>query len=222
MQSGLIRIGAFSGVATHWLPNIIRAFQKDYPGIDYELLMGDDTQIEMWIAHGRVDCGFLSLPAPKEFETIDLEEHRLLAILPKGHPPAEFERVRLAALCGEAFLLLEKGERTEVSLLFVRHGLTPRVHFTTWDDYAIVSMVESGLGISILPELILRRIPYVIVICELDVPAKRAIALAMRDRENASIAVQRFLEYLPCRNGTQKTRTLPEKQGGVCVFFVRQ
>ena len=157
MQSGLIRIGAFSGVTTHWLPNIIRAFQKDYPGIDYELLMGDDTQIEMWIAHGRVDCGFLSLPAPKEFETIDLEEHRLLAILPKGHPPAEFERVRLAALCGEAFLLLEKGERAEVSLLFVRHGLTPRVPFTTWDDYAIMSMVKSGLGISILPELILRR-----------------------------------------------------------------
>lgn len=69
-----------------------------------------------------------------------------------------------------------------------RHGLTPRIHFTTWDDYAIVSMVESGLGISILPELILRR----------------------------------FLEYLPCRNGTQKTQTPPEKQGGVCVFFVRQ
>ena len=84
-----------------------------------------------------------------------------------------------------------------------RHGLTPRIHFTTWDDYAIVSMVESGLGISILPELILRRIPYDIAICELDVPAKRAIALAMRDRENASIAVQRFLEYLPCRNGAQ-------------------
>lgn len=103
-----------------------------------------------------------------------------------------------------------------------RHGLTPRVHFTTWDDYAIMSMVERDLGNSILPELILRRIPYDIAICELDVPAKRAIALAMRDRENASIAVRRFLEYLPCRNGTQKTRTLPEKQGGVCVFFVRQ
>ena len=52
--------------------------------------------------------------------------------------------------------MLEKGERAEVSSLFARHGLTPRVHFTTWDDYAIMSMVESALGISILPELILR------------------------------------------------------------------
>lgn len=40
LQSGIIRIGTFSSVATHWLPNIIREFQKDYPGIDYELLLG--------------------------------------------------------------------------------------------------------------------------------------------------------------------------------------
>ena len=49
LQSGLIRIGTFSSVATHWLPNIIRKFQSDYPNIDYELLLGDYTEIEEWI-----------------------------------------------------------------------------------------------------------------------------------------------------------------------------
>ena len=43
LKSGLIRIGTFSSVATHWLPNIIREFQKEYPGIDYELILGDYT-----------------------------------------------------------------------------------------------------------------------------------------------------------------------------------
>ena len=52
LQSGLIRIGTFSSVATHWLPNIIREFQKAYPGIDYELLLGDYTEIEEWISEG--------------------------------------------------------------------------------------------------------------------------------------------------------------------------
>ena len=41
LQSGIIRIGTFSSVATHWLPNIIKEFRKDYPNIDYELLLGD-------------------------------------------------------------------------------------------------------------------------------------------------------------------------------------
>ena len=33
LQSGIIRIGTFSSVATHWLPNIIKMFQNDYPNI---------------------------------------------------------------------------------------------------------------------------------------------------------------------------------------------
>lgn len=40
LQSGHIRIGMFSSVATHWLPYILQAFSRDYPGIDYELLPG--------------------------------------------------------------------------------------------------------------------------------------------------------------------------------------
>ena len=199
VQSGIIRIGTFSSVATHWLPNIIKAFQKDYPGIDYELLLGDYSEIEEWIAQGRVDCGFLRLPTNPDFETIHLERDNLMAILPENHPLVKCDRVPIAALCQEPFMLLEKGAKAEVTEVFERNHLTPRVHFTTWDDYAIMSMVESGLGLSILPQLILKRIPYHIVAKELDVPAYRDIALALRDRKTASLAVKRFLDYLEYR-----------------------
>lgn len=199
LQSGLIRIGTFSSVATHWLPNIIREFQKDYPNIDYELLLGDYTEIEEWIADGRVDCGFLRLPTRPEFETIFLEQDQLMVILPENHPLAECDRFPVVSLCNDPFMLLEKGAKAEVSEIFERCGLTPKVHFTTWDDYAIMSMVESGLGISILPQLILRRIPYRIVAKELDVPAYRKIGLALREKKSASLAVNRFLDYLKYR-----------------------
>lgn len=199
VQSGLIRIGTFSSVATHWLPNIIKAFQKDYPGIDYELLLGDYTEIEEWISEGRVDCGFLRLPTKSDFETIFLERDNLLAILPEDHSLTQYDKVPVAALCDEPFMLLEKGAKAEVSEIFERNNLAPRVHFTTWDDYAIMSMVESGLGISILPQLILKRIPYKVVTKELDVPAYRDIALALRERKSASLAVKRFIDYLGYR-----------------------
>lgn len=205
VQSGIIRIGTFSSVATHWLPNIIKAFQRDYPGIDYELLLGDYTEIEKWISEGRVDCGFLRLPTKPEFETILLARDKLLAILPENHPLVGCEKVPIAALCDEPFMLLEKGAKAEISEVFERNSLTPKVHFTTWDDYAIMSMAESGLGISILPELILKRIPYRIVAKELDVPAYRDIALALRERKTASLAVKKFLEYLEHRD-TSKSR----------------
>lgn len=199
LQSGLIRIGTFSSVATHWLPNIIKEFQKDYPNIDYELLLGDYTEIEEWIADGRVDCGFLRLPTRPDFETIFLEQDQLMVILPANHRLADCERFPVSALCDDPFMLLEKGAKAEISEIFERRGLTAKVHFTTWDDYAIMSMVESGLGISILPQLILKRIPYRIVAKELDVPAYRKIGLALREKRTASLAVTRFLEYLKYR-----------------------
>ena len=199
LQSGLIRIGTFSSVATHWLPKIIKEFQKDYPAIDYELLLGDYTEIEEWILEGRVDCGFLRLPTHPELETIFLEQDQLMAVIPENHRLADCEKFPVTALCDEPFMLLEKGAKAEVSEIFERCNLKPQVHFTTWDDYAVMSMVESGLGISILPQLILKRIPYRIVAKELDVPAYRNIGLALRDKKTASLAVKRFLEYLQYR-----------------------
>lgn len=62
-----------------------------------------------------------------------------------------------------------------------------------------MSMVESDLGISILPELILRRTPYHIVTKELEVPAYRKIGLAFRNKKNISLAVKKFLEYINYR-----------------------
>ncbi len=200
LQSGIIRIGTFSSVATHWLPGMIKAFKKDYPAIDFEILMGDYTEIEEWITEGRVDCGFLRLPTAGEFKTIFLEQDPLMAVLPEDHPLADRPHFPIQAFSDYPFMMLQKGARADVSELFEQCGISPAVQFTTWDDYAIMSMVESGLGISILPSLILRRNPYRIVTMELEIPAYRKIGLALRDKKEASLAVKRFLEYLDYRS----------------------
>lgn len=199
LQAGLIRIGTFSSVAAHWLPSMIRAFQQDYPNIDYELVVGYYPEIEEWIADGRVDCGFVSLPTRAEFETVFLSQDRLLAVLPEGHPLQTLDKLPLRALCDEPFMLLEKGAQAEISHLFQTNGLSPNVKFTTLDDYAVMSMVESGLGVAILPELILRRVPYRIIAKELDVPAYRRIGFAMKSKKAAPLAVRRFMDYLQFR-----------------------
>ena len=146
-----------------------------------------------------MDCGFLCLPTHNGLETVFLERDKFLAVLPENHPLAKLERIPLSALCSEPFMLLEKGKKTEISEIFERCGLTPNTHFTTIDDYAVMSMVESGLGVSILPQLILKRVPYRIVTKELDVPVYRNIGLALRNKQTASLAVKRFIEYLKYR-----------------------
>lgn len=196
LESGLIRIGTFSSVATHWLPNIIKRFQKEYQNIEYELLLGDYTEIENWILEGRVDFGFLRLPTNSKLETVFLYRDELMVVLPENHPLVDKEYFPIKSLCDYPFMLLEKGEKAEITEIFEKYNMSPNIHFKTLDDYAVMSMVESGLGISILPKLILQRIPYNIVTKSLDVEAYRDIGIAYKNKKSLPLAVKKFLEYI--------------------------
>lgn len=196
VQTGTIRIGTFAGVAINWLPDVLADFQQDYPAIEYEMLLGDYDEVETWLEEGRVDCGFLSLPAHRRFEVMSLRKDEYVVVLPQRHPLTEQTEIPIEALEGEPFILLERGGRTEVTKLLEQSGVRPKIRFTTWEDYAIMAMVEKGLGIGILPRLILERIPYQVEIRSLQEPYYREIGIAVKDRKMLSPATERFLEYL--------------------------
>lgn len=199
IQTGVIRIGTFSSVAINWLPNIVAEFQKDYPGIEYEMLLGDYDEVENWIEEGRVDCGFLSLPTKGAFDTISLKMDEYMVVLPEHHTFCEKERIEIESLEKEPFMLLEHGGKTEVTELLEKSGVHPQIRFTTWEDYAIMAMVEKGLGIGILPQMILQRIPYRIQIRPLAEPFYREIGIAVKNRERMSPVTVKFMDYLKYR-----------------------
>ena len=204
IETGIVRIGTFASVAINWLSNIFAALQKDYPGIGYEMLLGDYDEVEHWIGEGRVDCGFLRLPTRKNFDTILLKQDEYKLVLPPGHPLAEQETVAVEELNGLPFLLLEHGGKTEVSDLLERCGVKPDIRFTTWEDFAIMAMVERGMGVSILPDMILRRIPYRLEIRSLQTPYYRPIVLAMKRGLHPAPAVRKLIEYLPFREAAHE------------------
>lgn len=196
IECGIVRIGTFSSVAIHWLPDILARLTADFPGIEYEMLLGDYAEVEEWIGTGRVDCGFLRLPTLSKFDTIPLAQDEYKVVLPADHPLASKEKIAARDLDGQAFLLLEHGGKTEVSQLLEQAGVHPDIRFTTWEDFAIMAMVEKGMGISILPDLILHRIPYSLEIRPLETPYCRQIGLAVKDRRHITPAALKFIEYL--------------------------
>lgn len=203
METGVVRIGTFSSVAIHWLPNVFAALQKDHPGIEYEMLLGDYDEVEHWLDEGRVDCGFLRLPTLPKFETILLKQDEYKVVLPVGHPLAAKETVAIEELEGVPFLLLEHGGKTEVSALLEQAQVHPDIRFITWEDFAIMAMVERGLGVGILPDMILKRVPYNIAVRPLEKPYYRPIGLAVKDKTHLTPAGKMFLEYLPFRESAE-------------------
>lgn len=64
------------------------------------------------------------------------------------------------------------------------------------DDYCILSMVEQGLGYSLLAELVLQKISYDIAVRPLEQPVLRTMALVMKDKRALSVAAKAFMRFI--------------------------
>lgn len=196
LASGVVRVGTMSSVTCHWMPKLIKGFQELYPNVRFLFHQGDYTSIQEWIKSGAVDFGFVTPAAVSGLETVVIKDGEMLAVLPGEHPLAARKKLALSEIAGEPFILLEEGNYSEPLNAFAAAGLTPDIKYTIHDDYAIMTMVEAGLGVSILAELVLRRNSFDIVSLPLDPPVYRTLALGFKDRASLPIAAKYFIRYI--------------------------
>lgn len=196
LETGIVRMGAISSISTHWFPKIIKEFQAKYPCVEFIIHQGDYTSIQDWIKTGMIDFGFINPAAASGIETLTLKQGEMLAVLPENHPLAENEIIPLAKLAEEPFILLEEGHYYEPLEAFRAADVSPNIKYTIHDDYAIMTMVEAGLGVSILAELILHRTNYRLALRKTNPSVYRTIAIGYKDKASLPIASKRFIEYL--------------------------
>lgn len=196
LETGIIRVGTVSSVTCHWMPQLIKGFREMYPKVEFLFHQGDYSSIQEWIKTGAVDFGFISPLAAKEVKTTVIKDGEMLAILPANHPLAGHTSVRLEEIADEPYILMEEGHFNEPVQAFYAAGLKPRVKYTVHDDYAIMTMVEAGLGVSILAELVLRRTNHNIVRLSIDPPVYRTLAIGYKDKSSLPIASKYFIEYI--------------------------
>lgn len=196
LETGVIRMGTLASISAHWLPQILKGFQEIYPGVEFVIHQGDYTSIQNWIKTGVVDFGFVNPDAVSGLQTVVLKKGIMLAVLPENHKLAQKETVLLQDMADEPFILLEEGHYYEPLEAFSLIGRRPNIRYTIHDDYAIMTMVEAGLGISILAELVLHRTNYRIALRKTDPPVYRTIAIGYKDSRSLPIAGRRFVEYL--------------------------
>lgn len=196
LDSGTIRIGTLSSISCHWLPKLIKDFQAKYPKIEFILHQGDNNSIPAWVKTGEADFGFVNLDVLSNVKARFVKEGEYRAILPLHHPLANAPYVTLEELSKEPFLVIEEGSLSKPLEVFRQNGLEPDVRLRVHDDYSIMSMVESGLGVSILPELVLRKTNYQIVILPIKPIITRKIGVVMKEENTLPIASKYFIDFL--------------------------
>lgn len=196
LETGIVRIGTFPSVSIHWIPQIIKLFREDYPLIEIKLYEGNYDDITKWIAEGKIDFGFLSLPTPKSFDTIPVKQDPLLCIVPAAHPLFESETVHVEQLRHEKFIMPKSSIDNDVRRIFKKHRIAPLTQYEIAEDQAIIAMVQNNLGISILPELILYQLPATVRAIPLEGDHYRSIGIAATSFTYMSPSAKKLITFI--------------------------
>ena len=200
LENATVAIGTFASVSRRRLPQWMEDFKALYPGVKFILRQGEYTSIARWIRDGTLDLGFVSTEVIRDLETRTLHRDAMMAVLPQSHPLAALESIPLARLAAEPFILLDEGDRSLLLDAFDRCGLTPRVEYTVTDNYTILAMVQKGLGVTAIYDLVLSGLDHGLAVRPIAERPTRNIALAWRDWDTLPLAARRFAEHI-IKNG---------------------
>ncbi len=197
ITKGFVTIGTFQSISINMLSPVLKAFQQDYPQIKIDLKEGSIEEIHDWILDHTVDLGLTSLQENDEFDYIPLHKDPLVAVVPQWYEVKNKNYIDVSEFKDQPFIMasMDKQNDCDIDNVLKKAGIDVNVTFSSKDDVAIMSMVENGLGVSILPELITLRHFQNVKILPLNPPFYRTLGIGLFSLENASPAASKFIEY---------------------------
>lgn len=193
---GRIRIAAYPSVAAYWLPAIIRGFQKDYPNVEIQITEMGSGAIDSIMAARQAELCIYAGGEGKDFEWIPLCRDRMMALLPPGHPLAGCEALPLEELAGEEFIMPMPDYDGEVRFILDKLNHWPHILFSACSDYTIINMVTEGLGVSILPELLLKNYNHRAVAMPIEPAQDRILGIGVPQLKSVSPVTRNFMRYV--------------------------
>lgn len=197
MESGIVRLAAIESVTINWLPLLIDSFHALHPKVEFEIYEHNYAGLTDAITKDEVDFIIIAPEAAGGLTLRHIKTQQMLAVLPKDHPLTAYEAVPLYEFAQEPSIFLEDApfhEPVEVLKNLELHSSTP---FTVHDsDYAIMAMVERGMGVSILSELMLYGSPFDLALRPTDPPIYRSLAIAFKNDRVLPIATKNFIEHI--------------------------
>lgn len=190
-----IRVASYASIATHWLPELIEQFRWSNSGVSVDIQMGSVEEVYRWVKEGKVDMAFASRQECSTLEWTPLKPDPLLAILPRSFPAHGADTLDVRLLDGQEFLMPSLGFHLDIMRVLERCGVTPVIRDTQVSDTVIISMVEHGLGVSILSQLVLKGRSSDVLALPLDPPAVRELGIASLPRRDMRPLARRFIQF---------------------------
>ncbi|MEM8857969.1 MAG: LysR family transcriptional regulator [Chloroflexota bacterium] len=193
--SGTLTVSSFRSAATYLIPPVISRFKKEHPNVDVivDSIEGKIGWIERSLIDGKSDVGITAMPIQTNLMTWELFEDEFVILAPRSeaHEPFTWEKL-------ESMPLILCGEDCTAPVLahWKRNGRKLLGYQRVPEDSVVISMVEHGLGYSILPRLATEPLPDTVAACALPLPLVRRIGVAISPERLNSPLVSAFVQAM--------------------------
>lgn len=204
LGSGKVRISAFRGAAAQLLPKIRAEFKLKYPQIEVTIVEEKDCpQVEQMVYEGKADLGFTILPTSKDLLTIEVLKDNYVVLLPPNFqldldPKADSDCLSWTQLLAMPIISYPDQNTCfkQICAYFASAGHKFQPAEQVRESDTIVSLVATGSGAAILPQLSVFHIPDGVRMCRLPQPLQRGVVAATPKDTNLSHAVWAFTDFL--------------------------
>jgi DNA-binding transcriptional LysR family regulator len=193
-ERGRLRVGFVGSSVFELLPRIIPSFRRRYPLVELVLEEATSVGIVRALQEGTMDVGLVRLPLLETaaVETRVVEQDELHAAIPANNHLASRDKIALQALENEPFVLQSRVSVLHARTLMACHdaGFAPRVAQEAAQFSAVLSLVQSGLGVALVPSRAVRSVPQGV----------RLVRLANRVPIDIGVALSQGIVSLSARN----------------------
>ncbi len=156
---GTLRVGFVGSTIHGTLQRVVRQFRAEFPGVDLVLKEGTSTHIMEQVASDELDVGLVRTPlmASVQASLTQLSTESFVAALPNGNPLAHRSELQLEHLAHESFVFYSRadasGLHSMAMLACQLAGFLPRVAQDATQVQTVLALVESGLGVALVPSI---------------------------------------------------------------------
>jgi DNA-binding transcriptional LysR family regulator len=158
--AGTLQLGVTSLVAGYVLSDLLARYRRAFPGIDVGTIEDDGNYLEHLLVGGELDVAVMLLNNLRDRQALQSETLEMSPFslwLPAGHELTTRESIAMEDIVGQPLIMLTVDEIEESTRkLLAAFGARPEVAFRTRSVEAVRSLVATGAGVAILPNLIYR------------------------------------------------------------------
>lgn len=210
IETGTIRIGSFTSASSRLLPDILFAFDKAFPEVQIEIIEDGYDALKRALEEGIVDVTFLeSQYVEPDYYVLPYFRDEIIAIVPSQYNLSQEEDFDILNLGQYPFIMPDNDSDTFLHRLFDRYHVGPQLKYKVLLMSTVFSMVEKGLGLSIVPESTLNKTLYDFDIFSLKDPVHRQINIVAMKNSLSSPLISAFFHIA---QGLQHTHNFSERK----------